>query len=151
LTNPDPLVFDRFRLDSARGQLYGSSGPIALTPKALSLLEYLAARPGLLVRKNELLEAIWPGVFVADGALKVCVREIRRALGDDAQKPRIIETAHRRGYRFIAEVSTQRQDSEPPRLSPPTTLARRGTPRPQRSPSVNFRLKMRHGYDEDLR
>lgn len=118
LTNPDPLVFDRFRLDSARGQLYGSSGPIALTPKALSLLEYLAARPGLLVRKNELLEAVWPGVFVADGALKVCVREIRRALGDDAQKPRIIETAHRRGYRFIADVSTQRQDSAPPRSSP---------------------------------
>ena len=118
LTNPDPLVFDRFRLDSARGQLYGSSGPIALTPKALSLLEYLAARPGLLVRKNELLEALWPGVFVADGALKVCVREIRRALGDDAQKPRIIETAHRRGYRFIAEVTTPPQDSGPPRSSP---------------------------------
>jgi len=117
LTNPDPLVFDRFRLDSARGQLYGSSGPIALTPKALSLLEYLAARPGLLVRKNELLEAVWPGVFVADGALKVCVREIRRALGDDAQKPRIIETAHRRGYRFIADVTTLPQDSEPPRTS----------------------------------
>src|SRR5580765_2375558 len=115
----DPLLaFDRFRLDPSSGQLYGSSGPIALTPKALSLLEYLAARPGLLVRKNELLEAIWPGVFVADGALKVCVREIRRALGDDAQKPRIIETAHRRGYRFIAEVSTQPQDSEPPRSSP---------------------------------
>jgi pimeloyl-ACP methyl ester carboxylesterase/DNA-binding winged helix-turn-helix (wHTH) protein/class 3 adenylate cyclase len=118
LTNPDPLVFDRFRLDSARGQLYGSSGPIALTPKALSLLEYLAGRPGLLVRKNELLEAIWPGVFVADGALKVCIREIRRALGDDAQKPRIIETAHRRGYRFIADVSSAPVDAEPPPAGP---------------------------------
>ena len=44
-------------------------------------------------------------MFVADGALKVCIREIRRALGDDAQAPRFIETAHRRGYRFIAEVT----------------------------------------------
>jgi pimeloyl-ACP methyl ester carboxylesterase/DNA-binding winged helix-turn-helix (wHTH) protein/class 3 adenylate cyclase len=140
LTNPDPLVFDRFRLDSARGQLYGSSGPIALTPKALSLLEYLAARPGLLVRKNELLEAIWPGVFVADGALKVCVREIRRALGDDAQKPRIIETAHRRGYRFIAEVTTPPQDSGPPR-SGPASLPVGVTPGPvqyARSGDVNI-------------
>jgi pimeloyl-ACP methyl ester carboxylesterase len=106
LMEPGPAItFDRFRLDSARGQLYGESGPIALTPKALSLLEYLAARPGRLVKKTELLEALWPGVFVADGALKVCIREIRRALGDDAQSPKFIETAHRRGYRFIAGVA----------------------------------------------
>jgi len=68
------------------------------------VLEYLAARPGQLISKDELLAAIWPGVFLGDGALKVCVSEIRRALDDDARKPRIIETAHRRGYRFIAEV-----------------------------------------------
>ena len=98
------LAFDRFRLDPASGQLFGDSGPVSLTPKALSLLEYLVARPGRLVKKAELLDAIWPGVFVADGALKVCIREIRRALGDDAQAPRFIETAHRRGYRFIADV-----------------------------------------------
>src|SRR5262245_9991936 len=98
------LTFDSFRLDPASGQLYGGSGPISLTPKALALLEYLAARPGRLVQKTELLEAIWPNVFVADGALKVCIREVRRALGADAHVPRFIETAHRRGYRFIADV-----------------------------------------------
>jgi len=81
------LTFDRFKIDPSSGQLVGESGPISLTPKALSLLEYLAARPGRLVMKTELLDAIWPGVFVADGALKVCIREIRRALGDDAQAP----------------------------------------------------------------
>ncbi len=105
--------FDRFRIDPARGQLYGESGPISLTPKALSLLEYLAARPGRLVKKTELLDAIWPGVFVADGALKVCIREIRRALGDDAHSPRFIETAHRRGYRFIAEVTQSAPPAAP--------------------------------------
>src|SRR5262249_36380578 len=98
------LTFGRFRLDPASGQLFGDSRPIPLAPKALSLLEYLAERPGRLVKKSELLNAVWPGVFVADGALKVCIREIRRALGDDAQAPRFIETAHRRGYRFIADV-----------------------------------------------
>src|SRR5215475_13056230 len=99
------LTFGRFRLDPTSGQLYSDSRPIPLAPKALSLLEYLAERPGRLVKKSELLDAVWPGVFVADGALKVCIREIRRALGDDAQAPRFIETAHRRGYRFIADVA----------------------------------------------
>jgi pimeloyl-ACP methyl ester carboxylesterase/DNA-binding winged helix-turn-helix (wHTH) protein len=96
--------FDRFQLDLSTGRLSGGSGPIPLAPKALAVLEYLAARPGQLIGKDELLAAIWPGVFLGDGALKVCVSEIRRALDDDARKPRIIETAHRRGYRFIAEV-----------------------------------------------
>ena len=115
----DPVLsFDRFRIDSARGHLYDASGPIPLTPKALSLLEYLAARPGRLVKKAELLEAIWPGVFVADGALKVCIREIRRALGDDAHAPRYIETAHRRGYRFVADVSLSTGDTDSPRPAP---------------------------------
>ncbi len=98
------LTFEDFELDSAAGRLIGRSGPVALTPKSLALLEYLAARSGRLITKQELLDAIWPGVYVADGALKVCVREIRRALDDDARAPRFVETAHRRGYRFIAPV-----------------------------------------------
>jgi pimeloyl-ACP methyl ester carboxylesterase/DNA-binding winged helix-turn-helix (wHTH) protein len=109
------LAFDRFRLDPSSGQLHGESGPIALTPKALSLLEYLASRPGRLIKKDELLDALWPGTFVADGALKVCIREIRRALGDDAQAPRFIETAHRRGYRFIAGVTQSPPAADVPR------------------------------------
>jgi pimeloyl-ACP methyl ester carboxylesterase len=98
------LTFEEFELDPSAGRLIGRSGPVALTPKSLALLEYLALRSGRLITKQELLDAIWPGVYVADGALKVCVREIRRALDDDARAPRYVETAHRRGYRFIAPV-----------------------------------------------
>ena len=54
------LTFDRFRLDFSTGRLVGPSGPIALTPKALAMLEYLAARPGRLMSKRELLDALWP-------------------------------------------------------------------------------------------
>ncbi len=72
------------------------------------------ARPGRLITKQELLEAIWPAVYVADGALKVCVREIRRALHDDAHAPRFVETAHRRGYRFIAPVRRVPADTAAP-------------------------------------
>ncbi len=124
--------FDRFQLDLSTGRLSGRSGPIPLAPKALAVLEYLASRPGQLISKDELLAAIWPGVFLGDGALKVCVSEIRRALDDDARKPRIIETAHRRGYRFIAEVVAESPkpalpagpSASPPRL--PIQYARSG-------------------------
>jgi pimeloyl-ACP methyl ester carboxylesterase/DNA-binding winged helix-turn-helix (wHTH) protein len=112
-----PLTFDRFHLDPASGHLHSGSTALPLTPKALAVLEYLAARPGRLVTKRELLDAIWPSVFVADGALKVCILEIRRALGDDARRPRFIETAHRRGYRFIAPVTDL--PSAPPERRPP--------------------------------
>src|SRR4029453_6749154 len=107
------LTFEEFELDPSAGRLIGRSGPVALTPKSLALLQYLAARSGRLITKQELLDAIWPGVYVADGALKVCIREIRRALDDDARAPRFVETAHRRGYRFIAPVRRSPVDSTP--------------------------------------
>ena len=55
-----------------------------------------------LVSKGELLEAVWPGTHVSDTVVKVCVREIREALGDAPRRPRYVETVSRRGYRFIA-------------------------------------------------
>lgn len=100
------LTFGAFRLDADSGQLYGEGKPVSLTPKAFAVLQHLATRPGRLVPKDELLDAVWPGVFVGDAVLKVSIREIRRALGDDSQAPRFIETAHRRGYRFIAAVES---------------------------------------------
>jgi tetratricopeptide (TPR) repeat protein len=57
-----------------------------------------------LVTKDELLDAVWPETYVSDVVLKVCVREIREVLGDQAKSPQYLETVHRRGYRFIAEV-----------------------------------------------
>jgi pimeloyl-ACP methyl ester carboxylesterase len=117
------LLFDRYRLDLHAGRLEGPSGPIALTPKALAVLHYLVARPGRLVTKRALLDAHWPGVFVADGVLKVCIRQIRRALHDDARGPRFIETAHRRGYRFIAPVTPSpaiHETAEPEPFNPAT-------------------------------
>ena len=126
---PKPLLtFHDFELDATGADLRGPSGPVALTPKALAVLAYLAAHPGQLVSKRELLDAVWPGVFVADGVLKVCVREIRRALGDDVKAPRFIETAHRRGYRFVAPVTAvsggeRPSGSEPPSPPPPVHYA----------------------------
>jgi pimeloyl-ACP methyl ester carboxylesterase len=109
----DALTFGPFMLDPASGLLVRDGVTVPLTPRALQVLEYLARRSGRLVSKADLLEAAWAGTFVGDGALKVCIREIRKALGDDARQPVYIETAHRRGYRFIARVA--------PRSAHPTT------------------------------
>ena len=97
--------FGDFRLDLAAGQLRRGDAVVPLAPKAFTVLQHLVTRSGQLITKDELLELAWADVHVGDGALKVCIREIRRALDDDPRTPAYIETAHRRGYRFIAPVS----------------------------------------------
>jgi pimeloyl-ACP methyl ester carboxylesterase/DNA-binding winged helix-turn-helix (wHTH) protein len=92
-------------LDPARGRLLRGDSAISLAPKPFALLHYLAARPGELVTKQTLLDALWPNVYVGDAVLKVTIRDVRKALGDDPKSPRFVETAHRRGYRFIADVT----------------------------------------------
>ena len=98
------FTFDPFRLDDVSGMLWRRTTPLPLTPKAFAVLRFLASRAGELVSKDVLLEAVWPDTFVGDGVLKTCVREIRKALADDPKQPQYIETAHRRGYRFVATV-----------------------------------------------
>src|SRR3989337_1262913 len=99
-----PLIVGSCILNRATAQVTRRGRAVPLTPKAYSVLVYLVEHAGRLVTKQELLDAAWPDVFVGDAALKVCIREIRKALEDEAQNPQYIETAHRRGYRFIADV-----------------------------------------------
>jgi pimeloyl-ACP methyl ester carboxylesterase len=100
------MTFGSFRLDPVSGHLFKERTPIPLAPKAFAVLECLLENAGRLVSKKELLDRVWPGVFVGDAVLKVTIRDIRRALGDDTRCPTYIETAHRRGYRFIHAVQT---------------------------------------------
>jgi DNA-binding winged helix-turn-helix (wHTH) protein len=99
------ILFPPFRLDPINERLMRDQEVIPLRPKSFAVLRYLAERPDELVRKEELIEAVWPRTYVTDTLLKGCVTEIRKALGDDPAAPRFIETAHCRGYRFIAPVA----------------------------------------------
>ena len=103
--SPASLDLGEVQLDLANEQLVRGNEAIALRPKAFALLLYLAQNPNRLLSKQELLDEIWPEGFVGDAVLKVCVRELRQALQDDAKKPRFIETMHRRGYRFLKEAA----------------------------------------------
>jgi DNA-binding winged helix-turn-helix (wHTH) protein len=91
-------------LDPRSGRLSHGDRQVELRPKAWSLLCYLAERPGVLVTKEELHGAVWGEVVVSDDTLTQALSELRRALGDDPRAPRVIETVHRRGVRFIARV-----------------------------------------------
>lgn len=99
------VSFGPFRLDPHTESVWRDADEIRLRPKTFAVLRYLADRPRRLVTKEELLEAVWPEVVVGDAALTVCIGEIRKVLGDDAQTPRFVETIHRRGYRFIGPLA----------------------------------------------
>jgi pimeloyl-ACP methyl ester carboxylesterase/DNA-binding winged helix-turn-helix (wHTH) protein len=101
----DLVLFGDFRLDAVSGQLYRGAEPVPLPPKAFALLQYMTMQPGRLIPKQELLDRLWPGVYVGEAVLKTTVRDLRRALNDDSHAPRYIETAHRRGYRFVATIA----------------------------------------------
>lgn len=102
------VEFGEFVLDLGERTLRRDGVKVALRPKAYGLLVELVSRPGALRTKEELLEAVWPDVAVSEAVLKVCVRELREVLSDDAARPRFIETQHRVGYRFIASARTGR-------------------------------------------
>src|SRR5262249_15285939 len=100
------ILFGRFRLD-ADGQLWQGNDLIPIRPKPFAVLSFLLERAGRLVTKDELLDAIWPDVSVGEAVLKKTVGEIRDALSDEPKSPGYIETAHRRGYRFIADITVR--------------------------------------------
>jgi pimeloyl-ACP methyl ester carboxylesterase len=101
--------FGPYRLDASEEQVWRGQQPVKLTPKSFSVLRYLAERPKRLVTKEELFRALWPNTAVSDAALTRCIREIREALTDDARSPHYIETAHRRGFRFVGPPAEVRQ------------------------------------------
>lgn len=100
------LRFGPFELDPRVGLKRGNR-LLRLTPKALAVIAELATRPGEVVTKDELFEAVWPDTTVSDAALVTCIQEIRQALRDNVARPRFIETVHRRGYRFLHPLEKQ--------------------------------------------
>lgn len=97
--------FDRFRLDLADRTLTCGETAVALNARYFDALGLLVREQGRLVSKDRFLEEVWRGVPVTDEALTQCIKTLRRALGDDAARPRFIETVPKHGYRFIAPVT----------------------------------------------
>lgn len=95
-----------WHLDPQANTLTRDGGePVRLEPKAIEVLALLARCSGNVVAREDLLAAVWPGVVVGDDALTQAIIKLRKALGDDARRPRYIETISKRGYRLIATVA----------------------------------------------
>jgi DNA-binding winged helix-turn-helix (wHTH) protein len=101
---PDGFRFEQFRLDARNRRLLRDGAPVDLNARYLDALVLLVCEQGRLVSKDRFLAEVWRGVPVTDEALTQCIRTLRRRLGDDAARPRFIETVPKYGYRFIAPV-----------------------------------------------
>ncbi len=99
--------FLEFQLDTEQQVLFGPSGPLSLRRQTFRVLLHLIERSPAVVSKDELLDAIWGHHAISPTAVAQTIRELRDALADDAQCPRVIATKHRVGYQFIALLSQE--------------------------------------------
>ena len=111
------LVFDRFRLKVPTRELLrvaedGSEISIPLRLRAADVLLFFLERPGELVTRNEIMQAVWPDTVVEESNLTVHISAIRRALDDSRDGESCIQNVPRRGYRFTLAVTRGRADLE---------------------------------------
>jgi DNA-binding winged helix-turn-helix (wHTH) protein len=97
-------AFDRFVLDPADRMLKRDDRPVEISGRYLDALALLVSEQGKLVSKDRFFDEVWRGIPVTDEALTQCIRTLRKELGDDAARPRFIETVPKHGYRFIGPV-----------------------------------------------
>ena len=123
--NTSVYRFADFELQPRERRLLRSGVPVALTPKALDLLEILVSRAGHIVTKDELLSALWPKRYVTEANLTKLVWTVRRVLGEGDEGGRFIATVPKAGYRFVAPVAVETaatQVARPVALSPTRTI-----------------------------
>lgn len=99
------LRFGPFALDPDRAELRGPDGAVPIEPKAFGLLCLLAANADRVIPKDEMIEKLWGGRFVSDAAVSTAIRQVRQALGDDAERQGYIRTLRGVGHRFVAPVT----------------------------------------------
>jgi len=112
--------FGPFQLDPEKATLARNGNQLKLQDLPYRLLVLLVERPGEIVSREEVRQHLWPqNTFVEfDNSLGVAIRKIRDALGDNADAPCYVETVPRRGYRFLAAVTTVTESHDPTRYRP---------------------------------
>jgi DNA-binding winged helix-turn-helix (wHTH) protein/predicted ATPase len=107
--------------DASREELYRQGEVMHTTPQALKVLRYLLEHRERVVSRDELLEQCWPDSYVSDATLTSCLRRVRQSLGQRGSGSSLIQTVHRRGYRFVAEV-IEADDAVPGDVSVPLSI-----------------------------
>ncbi|MFO1306231.1 MAG: winged helix-turn-helix domain-containing protein [Burkholderiales bacterium] len=132
-TSPEALAIGEWRVDPAANELTRAGAAVRVEPKVMQVLLQLAQGAGGVVSRDQLLDAVWPGVVVGDEALTQAIIKLRRALGDDPRAPTYVETIAKRGYRLVAPV---RRDTTRPlehASQPPADASTSPAPVPARS------------------
>ncbi len=104
----DRVAFGLFEADLRSGELWRSGHRVKLPRQPFRVLAMLLARSGDIVTREDLQLEIWGGNTTVDfdQAIAAAINKIREALGDSAENPRFIQTLNKRGYRFIAPVTS---------------------------------------------
>ena len=113
-TNPPVARFGIFELDVDAGQLYKNGRVVRLQPKPFKLLCLLVENAGKLVTREQIQQALWSSdTFVDfDQGVNFAMKQVREALGEDAERPLYIQTVPRRGYRFLAPVERVAEEED---------------------------------------
>ena len=106
MDNPSKQLYEfgSFLLDPVERRLLRDGKRVSLTPKGFDMLLVFVRRSGRLVEKEALMKELWPDSFVEEGNLAFNVSTLRKALGEEQNGQRYIETVPKRGYRFVARV-----------------------------------------------
>src|SRR4051812_44470030 len=118
---PSRIAFGDFLFDPASGELWRDGAMVPLQPQPSRLLALLLARPGEMVSRDQIRQALWGSDTHVDfdRSLNFCVAKLRAALNDSAAEPRFIETLPTRGYRFLeAAVKAPAAAMPPPPAQP---------------------------------
>jgi TolB-like protein/tetratricopeptide (TPR) repeat protein len=97
-------LFEEYALDTDRRELYRGADVISVAPQVFDLLDYLIRNRERVVSKDDLIDAIWDGRIVSDGALTTRLNVARSAIGDSGEEQRLIKTLPRKGFRFVGQV-----------------------------------------------
>jgi DNA-binding winged helix-turn-helix (wHTH) protein/class 3 adenylate cyclase len=123
----DVLCFGNFILDTKRGCLRNAvAGEIPLRPKSYDVLRFFVQNAGRMLTKARVLDAVWPNVHITEDSLVQCVRDVRRALGD--QSGTVLRTVARRGYILDIEVRQEPRDKAVVQVARPVSRIEKDSP-----------------------
>lgn len=97
--------FGEYVLDPSRAELRGAEGPIHVERHTLDVLVHLIENAERVVTRDDLIDAVWGGRIVSDATISTAIKHARKAIGDSGAEQTYIKTLHRRGFRFVGDLT----------------------------------------------
>ncbi|MEL6216213.1 MAG: winged helix-turn-helix domain-containing protein, partial [Pseudomonadota bacterium] len=144
------LTFSDFVIDLDEFSLRQDETRIAIEPQVFNVLVYLINHRDRVIGRDELMTELWAGKVVSDATLSSCIKDARNALGDNAKAQRFIATVHRRGYRFVGELSEQEDAAPTTDVADGNPFRSKGAPGLDRTTVAVLPFNCRSNSEEDF-